>query len=474
MTDTIPARIVKLFQKKRHPVAIVIHDGREWHVYLFTPEGNAWKPGATGMFAGQNPYHLPEKVTAFARDHGARRIRILIPGDVYTIGIELPDDHEPEEAHTALAYELEGETELEAHDMRLAAVRADRFRMGGTPNTVLATPFEGMRINAFDDACRSGGVDFEGVGSLELALLNYHARTHAQARCLLLRQQNCLYATPATAVMSFSVQSLSVSFSPEDAGAHPDRYERIARRLTAQADLPVVVCSHGPPEAERLETLRATLGAQAGMTVVDIHDCAPDMARHAACAREVGTLSNGCALIGKNRTPVDPHRVGTWLFCFIVVLCVATLGMRYLDLRWELHAAGTRTIAWEQIEKERSRLSARYESLKQQRDQCQSIARMLTTGRPLPNGLLELLDVLGREIPHYTRVRRLSENENGVLVLEGSTFYQQAVDQLTRSMCRVLQPLGLHVDPVGIEGNDTDGELRFTYWFVSAQQGGGR
>ncbi len=465
------SKITGLFLKKQTPVAMVIHDGFEWHVYLYFMEEGAWHSGKTAVFQGRNPHQLPENLTAFAAENGAQRVRILIPSEVYTIGIELPEDCEPEEANSALSYELEGETELEAHAMRLAAVRADRFRMGGTTNNVLSTPFEISLIRTFDDACRAGGLDFEGLGAMELAVLSYHARNFGEARFLLLRQQNCFYVTPATQSLPFAAQSIPVSFSPEDAAGHPERYERIKRRFKTHTDLPVVIWSPVPPDEACLKLVREAAGEQTKILVGRIHDHTAKIARHAAVSRKVGNLFNGCALVGKGQKPKDPHRIGTWLFFSILILCVLTLGMRYLDMRWGLGKANARKAAWETLEKQRKNLKNKADNLRDERNNCQAVDQELSNVQYLPKGLLEILEMLRKEMPMYTRLVRLYQNNEGVLVLEGSTFYPEAIDLLSQAMCRVIQPLGLHVEPMGIEGEDLNGELRFTYQIISSKGG---
>ncbi len=462
-------RTAGLFRKKQTPLAMVIHDGSEWHVYLYSLNDGSWQRGKTGRFPGRNPHLLPEKLTAFAAEHGAQRVRILIPSEVYTIGIELPEDHEPEEAHTALAFELEGETELEVHAMRLAAVRADRFRMGGTSNNVLATPFENSLIQAFDDACRAEGLNFEGVGSMELAVLNYHARNFVEARCLLLRRQSSFYVIPATQGMPFAAQSIPATFSPDDAAEHQERYERVKRRFKTHADLPLVVWSAGPPDDERRVIISTVAGEQVETTVENIHDSIAEIALHAASAREVGTMFNGCALVGKSEKPKDPYRAGTWIFFGILVMCFLTLGVRYLDMRSDLAVARAREAAWRELEQKRKTLKSKADGMLDERNNCLAIVRQLSGGRNLPAGMLELLDMLRKEMPMYTRLIRLHQNKKGILVLEGTTFYQQAIDILSQSMCRAMQPLGLHVEPVGIEGKELNGELRFTFRIVSAK-----
>jgi len=463
--------MTRLMRRKRHPVAVMIHDGYEWHVYVYRMDGGAWSAGASAAFPGLNPHQVPDEASLFARKAGARRVRLLIPNEIYTIAIELPQDHEPEEAHTALAFELEGETSLEAHAMRLAAVRADRFRMGGGAATVLATAFENGRLEAFDAACRAQGLAFEGVGPFELAVLNYHARHYGQSRCLLLRQQNCLYAVPETASLPFAVQMLSFVFTPDESATHPERYERIVRRFKTQAGLPVIVWSPLPPDNERMELIRAALGEETSITVMHVHDHTAEIALHAASAPRVGTLFNGCALVGKGEKPKDPHRAGTWMFLAIVTLCAAALGMQYLNLQWDLRAACSRDAAWKALEQQRKSLAGRADGMKKERDELLAIERELTQNNRLPKGLLPLLEMLTREMPVYTRLTKLYETAGGVLVLEGSTFYQQAIDRLTQSMCRVVQPLGLRIDPGAVTGDESGGELKFTYRIVSAQEG---
>jgi len=465
------ARVTGLFLKKQTPVAVAIHDGYAWRAHIVAQNEKQWKVGKKADFEGNDPHRLPEDLLAFAARNHARRVRILIPADIYAIAMTLPDDCEPEEAHSALAHELETETELAAHAMRLAAVRADRLGLGGPSGTFLAAPFEQSVITAFDAACRAAGLVFGGIGALELAVVNHHALTHGQSRCLILRRHSCFYATSAAGAAPFAAQSIPVFFSPDDAAAHPERYERIARRFGTHANLPLVVWSPAPVTEDRLAIISSAAGNRAALSVRAMRDCAAAIALSAAGVRDIGSLSDGCALVGKGAGSADPHRAGTWLFFSIIAITLATVGMLYLNLHWDMRGARQREQAWETIKQQRTGLEARHAGLKQERNDCLLIERELSSGTCLPAGLLPLLTALRRDMPVYTRLVRLYQDETGVLVLEGSTFYQQAIDLLGQAMCNVMQPLGLRVDAIGIESKTANGELRFTYRIISAQGG---
>ena len=453
-----------IFGKKNTPVAIVLHDDHEWHVHVYERQGREWAETHHEAVPGANPYTLPEEAAAIAVTNGARRLRLLIHKAIHCVTVELDEDLEKEEAQTLLAYELADGADVDATATRIAAVRADRFQMGGDAKSVIASPFDSDQIAAFDAVCRAQGVLCEGVGSVDLAVLNVHARQAPETRCLIVRDQNSFYVTPATSSNPFSIQAFPVRFQAEDREAHPERYERMARQLSTCAHLPIVAWSFTPLTAEREREIRETVGPNVIIEYTNVHAHARRITRHAAWAPETGSIFYGCAMVGKGERPKDPHRAGNWLCVGIVLFCALALVWSYHSQNRKLEAAQTRKKAWQVLEQKRKSLHAKSQSLSDQRNASQSVTRALRSQARLPNGLLPLLDLLCEKMPVYTRLTRLYEDrEDRSLVLVGTTCYQEGLDQLSQEISRTLQSHGLYLQPASIEASGSRNELHFSY-----------
>lgn len=175
--------------------------------------------------SGGNSRSLPEPLLDFAEHHGARRVRLVVPQSIHVLNTELPPDAEPEELQTAMAFELAGETGGEFDMLRVAAARGETFRMGATSEMLLAAAFEQPLLEHYRKACRANGLDFDGVGALELAALADHAQHAPHARLLLLRRDAGFYAVPGTESHPLTVGPVGLTAVANAQAWDEERYE---------------------------------------------------------------------------------------------------------------------------------------------------------------------------------------------------------------------------------------------------------
>lgn len=443
-------------------MAVAAYDGSGWSAYVFVPEGGEWREGEPRRFPAVSCHDLPAELVAFAAEQGAGKLRALIPSDVRSVPMALPDDPDPEEIQAALAFELADEAGDEAWDLRVAAARADVYRMGGMPEEVLAATFEPARLERYAAACRAGGLSCDAVGSLELAVLALHAGAEPDSRCLLALESSCFYATPLAAMNPFGVQPLAARLTVEERDANPEKYERLKRRLGALGHVQAVVWTAGDMDAERREFVRSLLGEGD----VSFRPLAGDLGRAllpAASARKPGGVAEPCALAARADKPRDPHRAGTWVAAVVLLGGMAAMGSVYFNLKADLADARQRLKAWETLEQERNALGKKSTALRDRRNDSQRRVRLLRETEPLPEGLMALLELLATGMPPYTRVTSIRQTPDGAIVIEGSSLYQNGLSGLIDEIGNAVRPYGLIVDTPGMRNGDRANELLFTY-----------
>ena len=234
------------FRRSGKSMALVVHDGQAWRAYALQGTRGEWNCTGCAEEPARHARQLPKAILDFIVQTGARRLRILLTGDVHALTTALPEDATDEELHTALAYEAQGETGLEAGGHRLAAVQAHGLGLGSDRKTLLAAGFETEQVERLAADAESEGARFEGVGSLELAMLAAHAQRSPERRLLLVRERTSFYAVPASDSQPFAMATLPLGIDMGTDSAARERADRARERLNTHAALPLtVVISNG-------------------------------------------------------------------------------------------------------------------------------------------------------------------------------------------------------------------------------------
>ncbi len=466
-----------LIGNRKH--TILIHDGTFWHVVVLAHSRGAWGVRAVENVAGRNGSRLPEELLAVALSQRAKRVTVLLPGDVHAVRFQTPPDAEPEEIQTALRFESAAELGHERGDLRLVAASVDAFDLDVEPESCLVAGFEDARLRAFSQAVADQGMRFLGAGSFELAAMAWlRRRCSGDARLLLLKESAAFYAAPTLGEIPFVVATLPVGIRPDpDSERERERLERAARQLGTHGDIPLTVLSCGPMS----EALQARLaGLFPSPDSVEWHaltDVVGELAQSVCLRNRDGAEQTGL-LVGPTPPPRDPHRAGTWLFFVVLLVTLIGVGLKYRALTEEYETLEERKRMWTELEAARKSASERVSALRRQRDaeiaaRTEENARRsaLRETRALPPGFLPLLDALTDAMPPYTRVERLSEAETGVgIELRGSTRWQEGLPDLVRALNEALAPHGLIVQQDAIElAEGTRREQSFTYRIAHAE-----
>lgn len=422
-------------RSKRTSLVIALHDGFSWRARQFHFHHGQWHAEGMAEAASRNSRKLPKQILEFSAQSDARRLRVLLTGDLHSVTMDLPEDAEKEEIHTALVYEAAGEIGIEAHLLRLAAVRADRFQMGGEPNVILNTGYDARMLETFAQDCERSGLEFDGAGSLELAVLARHARLDEGRRLLFLRRQTGMYVVPAFDASPFQLSAVPFGAEPDETEAGRERAERAGRRFETHRGLPLRIVSCEPLSEARMGALRELLGKQEQLDILPLAEIEEDVLRHVAWS-EVGSTEAGCALVGAPPKPRDPNVAGTYLCLALILFTGMYVGLRWHHLEESLRYAKTRETDWKNLLAEREKAKNELQSAEGQYRKVQDMQKLLSKQSCLPDALLPVLDTLAFEAPKYSRITGIAQLPDGSISVTGVTRWQEGLRLLDEAFNR--------------------------------------
>jgi hypothetical protein len=455
----------------RKPVAICLHDGDLWRAFVYRSTRGDWRAGDAARFEAPNAMQLPDEMLAWAREEGARRARVIVHGDVHTLRMQLPEDAPPEEVHTGIAYEAASEMDMDAHLLRVSAVRADRYRLGGPRDLLLVVGHDVAVVNRYHEDCARHRLRFEGVGALELVALSRHARESSAERFLLLRRHAGFLAVPAAENVEMLLRGVAFGAAPmDDHAREAEIMEQSRRSFGLLSHTPIHVVTALPLPPERLEQLRAVLGEKAELRVETLDDFAPRMLKHAAWSSPGGT-EQGCALVGVAPKAKDPRRAGTWAAVAAIVLTALCLAWVWKTAADDLAAVRKRQADWKALTAARESAAEKYKGMVRERNEIMKTRSVIEGTRPVCPGLSPLLDALSASMPPYTRVTTIRQVGNEIEVA-GKAVWPRGAALLAESMGSAMQPHGYQVQPGGLAVDDAEGERAFNYRLVPAGRPG--
>ncbi len=439
------------FNKRQNsPLVIAVYNGICWRAMAFRFEGGHSHAAKPVEVASANGRQLPKQIIEYALAEDAVRIRVMATGDIHLLGMELPEDAADEEIHTAVAYEAADEIGNDAQMLRLAVVRADYYRMGADADAVLTSGFELKILDKFNHDCEKNGLDFEGIGSLEMAVLARHAREDENKRLLFLRKDNAFYVTPAADINPFMVSILPIGFNLEKDIAARERAERGLQRIEPHNNIPLRIVSCCPmPSAKRL-WLEKSLANKTDFEIVDFGMVETDILNHAAWAN-VGGVESGCAFVSTPPEARSQYRVGTIIALAIFLVAVAWCGFKWHIFKRDYKSAEDKMQAWATLESEREKKSEMLISLLSKRQKLNEKKDLLKNHKALPKGLLKTLKVLSESMPKYSFVTEISHSGEESLLISGMTRWQEGLSLLDSALKSALRKDGMDREFEGLE-----------------------
>ncbi|NCC52170.1 MAG: hypothetical protein EOM20_13265 [Spartobacteria bacterium] len=449
------------FLLRSKTIGMAAHDGLVWRAYALRGSRAEWSVVGRAEEASRNARQLPRKILDFLIQTGARRLRVLLSGDVYMLTTALPEDATDEELHTALAYEAQGETGLDAAGHRLAAVRAHLFGMGGDRQSLLATGFEMEHLERLAADAENEGLIFEGAGSLELAVLAAHAQRAPLRRMLLVRERTSFYVIPENEPQPFAVAMLPIGIDVASDPAARERANRARERLSLQDAMPLSI--YTPISAEQMRgRIKPYLGACEGIELTE-RMAIDELALPINAAGRMGGVDAICPWIGLPPPPRDPHRHGTVIMALVVATTLLWAGMRHYSMTSELSAARADKAAWESLESARKQAASESRALRDRQGALMAKKNLLEHPRHLPPGLLSLLDTLAGNMPVYSSLESIRQRDGGGYEITGLTRWQDGLPQLDAALREMGLREGMRREFGGLESLEGQYAQRFRY-----------
>jgi hypothetical protein len=353
---------------------------------------------------------------------------------------------------TALAFELAPAYKLTPRNLRVAAVRASTYRMGGDPDALLAAGFDARLIERYDSACRAAGIRFEGVGALELATLAWHARRASDHGLMIVEHRSTFVATPPKGRDGAFIRTVPFG-TPQQEEDEQEWRERLTERLRHLRDLPVsLLTSHDSPD--RIAALvTEALGCET-TEVGQLDEVAPLIMRHAAWAN-VGVVDNGCASVTRARPKPNWRRISSVAAAGLVLLAAVLCVVWEFSLRRQ--EPGLAKAAQEAQQAAKAERRMREQVAAESR-----LSSLLHDGQHVEPICLVVLDALPEAVGRATRIVSFRA-ESDCLVIDGETRDPQELCALRRALDRAVEQSGWRVEEGGIASGASSGMWECTY-----------
>lgn len=442
----------RLSRKRRKGVAIF--DGERWSLAVFEWQDGEWTSVSSTEVASRNARHVPEALIDAAIEAGASAVRVLLPADIRVGAISGADDLEPEELHTALAYELAADWGHEPDKMRLAFAPGAMYGLGFTADQFLVAGFDQVTVESFARSFVQAGIRFDGLGALELALLAAYSGGPDQD-WLFLRKQAGFLATAGTERQPPSIGTVPVGLQEDATESGRERVLRLQRRLQASGSVPLNVIAMAPPEAATPDGIRPIIGPRALARVIPF-----DEARPLVCE---AALEPVYPLAQPPPPPRDPNRVGTWICLGVIFLTAMLLFAQWRMLTNQISYEKVRKEAWSTLQTERASHERRFDDMRAERDRLLTVERLFQRAERFPPALPVLMEALTQGIPTQTRITRIRQTGPNAFELEGKTRWANGKVHLHRLLTDTLFPLGIIVEPGKLQFHEDALEQEFIY-----------
>jgi hypothetical protein len=162
---------MKLFakNKKNKITAIFIHDGYCWYASVFNAGLVASK-----VFNISDAENLSPELLKWALEHDVKQVKVAVLSDLHNINMELPENLDMEQTHTAIAWESAELTGKNALGVRHASCKVSALGIDFHSNELITASFKTDLLKNFKSQCTAFRLEFLGVASVQSAFLAMH------------------------------------------------------------------------------------------------------------------------------------------------------------------------------------------------------------------------------------------------------------------------------------------------------------
>ncbi len=440
-------------------IAVFLHDGRVWYSALYEKaDGETHGVGGGGPREASTEKVIPERLLAWARERKARLLRLLVPGDVYSLQMELPEDLGLEETETALRFESAATTGGDPDTLFVAAVRARSLLNDGEENQILAAAFDRDDLERWQRQCSEHGFGLQGIGSLQLAAFGHYAsRGESIVNLLFMREHKSFACSRNGEGSMLAARNIPVGFPRSE--DMRDWSETVAKRLgEVPGPLRILLASDAPEAVD--EQMRGLL-ALPDTPVERLERVAPIVMAKAASA-EAGALDSSCPLVP---LAVEKQGVGFWLEILMALLLLATIAGLWGAHRYMISECAVlrkRIESKESVDAKRQSLRNQLSHVMEEAESARSMEAFIGIPERLDAGLLHVIAALETEVPSKVRITRVRE-EKDLIRIEGYALNEQALNTLQERLRLRGNEQGLTVELRETERKPEVGETRFVF-----------
>ena len=436
---------MKLLAKRKSPIAMLVYDGKTWYARIFSWSHKHWKCFEELSALADNRDSIPEKILEFAKRNKAKRVRVIRPAEMHQVEMQLPDDIEPEEIHTAISSQIETDVDLQPGAARFASVRTSQFGLGGHADAIISTSFDINAITEYKAQCSDAGLTFDGIGSVELASLACQARLEPNSRFLIMRENESFYVAPENHNAPFYFQTFAFGVTPDnDLVRDQDRLDRAAKTFRRNNEH-IHIWTTAELSNNRKAQIQEAFTEDVAIEYVHFSEKVTQLATHATWHNNHGKINSGCALIDAPKKPKPPYRSGTVMMIAIIVLAIAGMFLIYHKNKQNLRYKKNQIKNWNARLSERKQLASELKSLRSTQRNNRKLIRLMNQNT-VPKEWMAILNsfrLSNKKYPPYTEITYIKQTDFREYEIEGVTRLDDAPNQFASIFKEQIESFGL-------------------------------
>ncbi len=435
----------KMLRWKRSGSApgIIVRNGGAWFLLL---------ENASEKFESVSSDVLPEALLKQCVKNSVKRAKILIPADPAVLEIDLADDLELEEKHSAIAWELASMTGCDPEKSRVASADNNTFSFGGSKRTRICAVFPKSTVSDFKKQLSGYGVGFAGISSLQLALAGMHLqnKTLLPASLLFVRDSSCFAFIPGGDGAPPLCRNIPIGLSGSKTNAG-EWAERLKKRLTPMVGGNVRFIFNSSP-GDALGILREKL--QCREIREELFPESIDGLRIIADANDI--------FVREQPRKKDPRTPGTWIAVIAILLTSGLLTTQCLWNLWTRDSLKKKIERKTVLDAERKKYASQLDAIKKDISTTTRTYRLLESHRRIDENFIHVLKSLSGIIPRYTRLNDIRQ-DGGAIIITGSSYSQSDIVKFGESLAGISKKIGISVEPDEIQSEKDQLEKKFSF-----------
>jgi hypothetical protein len=388
----------------------------------------------------------------WGQKQNADSFRVLGLSELYDLAVDWNEELEFEENIEALNYELSSLSGQSSELTRPAMIPENSIR--DCKHGVICAGFKSEDIK--DMAGKGGGVKlaFKGIGSIQQALLIDHFTNPERRNEVLLF---FMYGGAFAAFMENGrIVIRNMPFGLPDGSTSPEQWKtRAERRLSSFKGREI--CLYLEEKIEGFQEQLAAVIVPEKIRECSLSEVIPELSGivFSGEANSMGFFS----LAGIPPRVKDPREAGTMICLVLIGGTIVLLLFQFLKLKISENALEDTLKQKKDMQQTIKTHESQIEKSKEQLLKFQKLYRIIKSRKHIDPDFIRLINLLGRYKLKYTKINRIQEQSNGV-VISGETYWQPDLSKFFAHFERQLTLREMSLMPEGLEKID-DTRLAF-------------